>query len=141
MPAVFMLDQAAGTGYVRISNFMNEKVADDLHDALGKLEGKGMTRLILDLRDNGGGSVAEAAHVAGEFLPKGAIVYTSRRAQGRGHRHGARLALVLEERARLSDRTARELRHRECLGARRGRAAGSRSRAHRRPHDVREDRC
>ena len=77
VPAVFMLDQAAGTGYVRISNFMSDKVADDLHDALGKLEGKGMKRLILDLRDNGGGSVAEAAHVAGEFLPKGAIVYTA----------------------------------------------------------------
>ncbi len=77
VPAVFILDQASGTGYVRISNFMSDKVADDLHDALGKLEGKGMTRLILDLRDNGGGSVAEAAHVAGEFLPKGAIVYTS----------------------------------------------------------------
>jgi carboxyl-terminal processing protease len=77
VPAVFMLDEAAAIGYVRISSFMNEKVSDDLHDALGKLEAKGMKRLILDLRDNGGGSVAEAAHVAGEFLPKGAIVYTS----------------------------------------------------------------
>ena len=75
VPAVFMLD--AETGYVRISSFMNEKVADDLHDALGRLEGRGMKRLILDLRDNGGGSVAEAAHVAGEFLPKNAIVYTA----------------------------------------------------------------
>jgi carboxyl-terminal processing protease len=36
-----------------------------------------MQRLILDLRDNGGGSVAEAAHVAGEFLPRGTIVYTT----------------------------------------------------------------
>ena len=77
VPSVFMLDPAAGIGYVRITSFMNEKVADDLHDALGKLEGKGMKQLILDLRDNGGGSVAEAAHVAGEFLPKGTIVYTS----------------------------------------------------------------
>jgi carboxyl-terminal processing protease len=77
VPSVFMLDPGAGTGYVRITSFMNEKVADDLHDALGKLEGKGMKQLILDLRDNGGGSVAEAAHVAGEFLPKGSIVYTS----------------------------------------------------------------
>jgi carboxyl-terminal processing protease len=64
-------------GYIRISSFMNEKVADDLHDDLGRLEGKGMQRLIIDLRDNGGGSVAEAAHVAGEFLPKGTIVYTA----------------------------------------------------------------
>ena len=77
VPSVFMLDPAAAIGYVRITSFMNEKVADDLHDALGKLEGRGMKQLILDLRDNGGGSVAEAAHVAGEFLPKGTIVYTS----------------------------------------------------------------
>ncbi|HXT49126.1 MAG TPA: S41 family peptidase, partial [Gemmatimonadaceae bacterium] len=75
VPAAFMLDE--GVGYIRISSFMNDKVADDLHNALGRLEGKGMQRLIIDLRDNGGGSVAEAAHVAGEFLPTGTIVYTA----------------------------------------------------------------
>jgi len=75
VPAAFMLDNA--TGYARITTFDNEKVADDLHDALSQLEKQGMTRLILDLRDNGGGLVSEAAKVAGEFLPKGAIVYTS----------------------------------------------------------------
>jgi len=36
-----------------------------------------MQRLILDIRDNGGGSVKEAAHVAGEFLPKGMVIYTA----------------------------------------------------------------
>ncbi|HET7457503.1 MAG TPA: S41 family peptidase [Gemmatimonadaceae bacterium] len=77
VPAAFMLDAASGTGYVRITSFMNDKVADDLHDALGRLEKAGMKRLVLDLRDNGGGSVSEAAHVAGEFLPKDAVVYTS----------------------------------------------------------------
>ncbi|HEX6533695.1 MAG TPA: S41 family peptidase [Gemmatimonadaceae bacterium] len=75
VPAAFMLDDH--TGYVRVTTFVNDRVADDLHDALGALEGKGMTHLVLDLRDNGGGSVAEAARVAGEFLPKGAIVYTA----------------------------------------------------------------
>ncbi|MEP6691810.1 MAG: S41 family peptidase, partial [Gemmatimonadaceae bacterium] len=75
VPTVFMLD--AKTGYVRITTFVGEKVADDLHDALGRLEKQGMERLVLDLRDNGGGSVAEAARVAGEFLPKGAVVYTA----------------------------------------------------------------
>ena len=75
VPSVFMLDPQ--TGYVRITSFANERVADDLHDALGRLEKQGMKRLVLDVRDNGGGIVREAAHVAGEFLPNGTIVYTS----------------------------------------------------------------
>ena len=75
VPIATMLDSA--TGYVRVTTFMGEHVADDLHSALERLEKAGMKRLVIDLRDNGGGSVAEAAHVAGEFLPKGTIVYTS----------------------------------------------------------------
>lgn len=75
VPASFMLDSS--TGYVRITTFVGEKVADDLHSALEKLEKSGMKQLMLDLRDNGGGSVAEAAHAAGEFLPSGDIVYTT----------------------------------------------------------------
>jgi len=75
VPASFMLDDR--TGYVRITSFLNDRVADDLHDALGRLEGAGMKRLVLDLRDNPGGRIDQAAKIAGEFLPKGAIVYTS----------------------------------------------------------------
>jgi carboxyl-terminal processing protease len=75
VPAAFMYD--AQTGYVRITTFANDKVADDLHDALGRLEKQGMQRLLLDLRDNGGGRIDQAARIAGEFLPKGAVVYTS----------------------------------------------------------------
>src|SRR5437868_4254760 len=75
VPAAFMLDQQ--TGYVRITTFVSDKVADDLHDALGRLEGQGMRRVLIDLRDNGGGRVDQAARIAGEFLPKGAIVYTA----------------------------------------------------------------
>ena len=75
VPVSVMMDSA--TGYVRVTTFMGERVADDLHGALERLEKAGMRRLVLDLRDNGGGSVAEAARVAGEFLPRGAIVYTA----------------------------------------------------------------
>ncbi len=73
VPVHEMLD--ASTGYVRITTFMAEKIAEQLHSALGELEGRGMQRLVLDLRDNGGGSVKEAALVAGEFLPTGSVVY------------------------------------------------------------------
>ena len=75
VPVSIMLNPT--TGYVRVTTFVGERVADDLHSALERLEKDGMEQLLLDLRDNGGGSVAEAAHVAGEFLPRGAIVYTS----------------------------------------------------------------
>ncbi|HEV2734815.1 MAG TPA: S41 family peptidase, partial [Longimicrobiaceae bacterium] len=83
VPAAFLLD--AETGYVRITTFSGDRVADDLHRALGGLEKAGMRRLVMDLRDNGGGSVDEAARVAGEFLPAGTVVYTSegRKAEAR----------------------------------------------------------
>lgn len=75
VPAAMLLDQT--TGYIRITTFMGDKVADDLHKALERLEAAGMRRLVLDLRDNGGGSVDEAARIAGEFLPAGRIVFTA----------------------------------------------------------------
>jgi carboxyl-terminal processing protease len=45
---------------------------------VNKLQDAGMQRLVLDLRGNGGGRVDQAAKVAGEFLPSGTIVYTSK---------------------------------------------------------------
>jgi carboxyl-terminal processing protease len=75
VPAAFMLD--AQTGYVRITTFANSKVFEDVRRALGGLERQGMQRLVLDLRDNGGGSVDEATQTAGAFLPSGATIYTS----------------------------------------------------------------
>jgi carboxyl-terminal processing protease len=75
VPSAFMLDST--TGYIRITTFVPGSVDDDLRKAIGKLESSGMKRLVLDLRDNGGGRIDQAALVAGEFLPKGAIVYTT----------------------------------------------------------------
>lgn len=75
VPAAMMI--AEGTGYVRITTFAHEKVSDDLRAALRRLDGEGMQRLLLDLRQNGGGLVDEAARIAGEFLPDGAVLYTS----------------------------------------------------------------
>ncbi len=75
VPVAILLDST--TGYVRVTTFANAKVAEDLHDALARLESKGMRRLVLDLRDNGGGLVQQAARVAGEFLPTGSVVYAA----------------------------------------------------------------
>jgi carboxyl-terminal processing protease len=75
VPAAFMLDGV--TGYIRVTTFTAGKVADATHAALTALEKRGMQRLILDLRDNGGGRLDQAADVAGEFLPKGALLYST----------------------------------------------------------------
>ncbi len=75
VPVGFMLDPK--TGYILVKTFMGENISDDLHRTIGRLQNHGMERLILDLRQNGGGRIDEAAKVAGEFLPSGTLVYTS----------------------------------------------------------------
>lgn len=70
----FMID--AGTGYVRLRDF-SETTDRDLRRALRDLSGKGMKRLLLDLRENPGGPLDQAIRVSNEFLPRGdMIVYT-----------------------------------------------------------------
>jgi carboxyl-terminal processing protease len=74
---VLMLGQ--GTGYIRIKDFTSTTVRE-LDDAIGKLEGEGMQRLILDLRMNPGGLLDAAVGVSDHFLDKGQmIVYTKGR--------------------------------------------------------------
>lgn len=64
-------------GYVRVLTFDHPEVADQLEAELGRLKEQGMLGLVLDLRDNPGGSLEQASNVAGVFLPRGEIVYTS----------------------------------------------------------------
>ncbi len=74
---VLMLGQ--GTGYIRIKDFTSTTVRE-LDDAIAKLEGEGMQRLVLDLRMNPGGLLDAAVGVSDHFLDKGQmIVYTKGR--------------------------------------------------------------
>jgi carboxyl-terminal processing protease len=62
------------TGYLRLEEF-RLKAAEEVHDALKQLRGKGMRRAILDLRGNPGGLVVSAVELASEFLSKGTVVF------------------------------------------------------------------
>ena len=74
VPAYFMID--ATTGYIRMQDF-GENTDRDVKHALHDLAGKGMKRLLFDVRGNPGGPLDQAIKVANEFLPKGKmIVYT-----------------------------------------------------------------
>jgi carboxyl-terminal processing protease len=77
IPAVtahFMID--AQTGYVRIDDFA-EHTEEELVKALNTMTGKGMKRLVLDLRNNPGGQLDQAIKMVNLFVPRGSkIVYT-----------------------------------------------------------------
>ncbi len=80
--AAFMVDKAAGTGYIRVSKFV-ETTAAEFHKALLSLKQQGMRRLIIDLRGNPGGFLDQAVAVADELLvDKRLIVYTKSRHGG-----------------------------------------------------------
>ena len=65
----------AKTGYILISEF--DGVTDaQFHEALSDLQEQGMESLVIDLRNNGGGSVDAVSKIADELLPEGPIVFT-----------------------------------------------------------------
>lgn len=64
--ASFMLDDS--TGYIGLSQFMATSTRE-LDAALDKLEAKGMTRLVFDLRGNSGGRLSQAVSITDRFIP------------------------------------------------------------------------
>lgn len=70
-----MLDET--TGYIYQSGF-TEKVSAEVREAVLRLKGQGMKRLVFDLRGNGGGLLTEAVNIVSLFVPKGSIVVTSK---------------------------------------------------------------
>jgi C-terminal peptidase (prc) len=68
--------EANNTGYIQLSSFTG-KPAKEFKDAFLALKKRGITSLIIDLRNNGGGLLDEAVEISNMFLPKGKeIVYT-----------------------------------------------------------------
>lgn len=68
-----------GIGYIRIKDFTSTTVRE-LDDAIEKLQGEGMKKLVIDLRGNPGGLLDAAVGVSDHFLDKGQmIVYTKGR--------------------------------------------------------------
>ena len=74
MDAAYMITD--DIGYIKISKFAST-TDGDFRKALSSLKEKGLKKLILDIRGNGGGYLNTATALANEFLNKGKlIVYT-----------------------------------------------------------------
>ncbi|HEX2253372.1 MAG TPA: S41 family peptidase [Thermoanaerobaculia bacterium] len=65
------------TGFVQISDF-NRSTAEEVATALRDLKAQGMQRLIVDLRNNGGGLLDQAILVSDQFLPDDAKIVETR---------------------------------------------------------------
>ncbi len=79
IPYAFILKP--GVGYIRIIRF-SATTAEEMTDALKKLQKQKLEQLIIDLRGNGGGYLEAAVQVSDQFLTGGKrIVYTKGRIQ------------------------------------------------------------
>ena len=65
------------TGYILQTGF-TEGVSEAIRTAYDKLKSQGMTKLVLDLRSNGGGLMQEAIKIVSLFVPKGSTVVSSK---------------------------------------------------------------
>lgn len=62
-------------GYIRVLTFESQRTVLQLKAQLQALQDQGMTSLILDLRDNGGGYLTQGLQTADLFLEEGEIAF------------------------------------------------------------------
>ena len=63
------------TGYVAVSSF-SQTTPVQFDKAINKLLSQGMEKLVIDLRENGGGSLSACVEMLDRLLPEGLLVYT-----------------------------------------------------------------
>jgi len=92
-------------GYIKISRFARETYQEFM-EAVKRLKKEGMQKLVLDLRNNGGGFLQSAIKIADEFLDEDQlIVYTEGKSRKRndfyatkkGELQGAEVAILINE--------------------------------------------
>ncbi len=69
--------QTDGIGYLNLNQF-TQNCSRDVRRALLEMKREGMQKLILDLRNNGGGSEQEAVNIVNMFVPKGKLIVSNR---------------------------------------------------------------
>ena len=69
--------RSGGVGYINLRQF-TEGCAKEVRGAFIEMKEQGMRGLVLDLRNNGGGSEAEAVQIVNMFVPKGKLIVSNR---------------------------------------------------------------
>jgi carboxyl-terminal processing protease len=75
VPYLGMLNDEVG--YLNLSSF-TDNCSQDVKDAVVELKGKGMKKLVLDLRGNPGGLLKEAVALSNLFVPRGEMIVSTK---------------------------------------------------------------
>lgn len=67
-----------GVGYINLSPTFTDKSAAEVKEAFYNLKKQGITSLIFDIRQNGGGVMEDAIQIVNMFVPKGKVVLSTR---------------------------------------------------------------
>lgn len=82
--ASYMLNK--NTGFIKIESF-SMTTTQEFRSAAKKLLDAGMTRLVLDLRNNGGGVLRSATDIADDFLTAGKVIVSTKGSHSREQRY------------------------------------------------------
>lgn len=74
LDANYMIDD--NTGYIKINRFA-ATTHEEFISAVENLQGQGMERMVLDMRNNPGGFLSQAIAIAEEFFPRGTLLVST----------------------------------------------------------------
>jgi len=77
VPYKGIIDETGGVGYVKLNGF-TQTASQDVRSAVKELKEQGATKLVLDLRGNGGGLLREAVNIVNLFVPRNQLVVETR---------------------------------------------------------------
>ncbi|MGV3637241.1 MAG: S41 family peptidase [Flavobacteriales bacterium] len=77
VPYKGMIDPANKVGYIKLNSF-TQTAGQEVRTALKELKEQGATKMVLDLRGNGGGLLREAVNIVNLFVPKNELVVETR---------------------------------------------------------------
>ncbi len=73
VPYKGIIDPQGGIGYIKLNSF-TQTAGQEVRNAVKELKEQGATKLVLDLRGNGGGLLREAVNIVNLFVPKNQLV-------------------------------------------------------------------
>lgn len=77
VPYKGMIDPVNKVGYIKLNSF-TQTAGQEVRNALKELKEQGATKVVFDLRGNGGGLLREAVNIVNLFVPKNELVVETR---------------------------------------------------------------